>query len=206
MLPAAFDMDLYRPGTFVSQIDKEQCESAAVQNMLNVIGPTVDTSSDHQLEISDVLARLTTRTDSLNGGHGPAAWALAMPRLGAGSYQLVISADRMEALRIAARAVRVTGRPAGILAWWGAHAWVMTGFRADADPKFFPNFRLLGAYIMDPWYPRVSTIWGRSAPPDAFHDIPNLVHNLPAWTRPEGHYPGRDGKWLVVIPVGAPAG
>ena len=59
-----------------------------------------------------------------------------------------------------------------LLAWNGAHTWVMNGFRADGDPAIFPNAKVTGAYILDPWYPDVSSIWGPSDPPGTFQDTP----------------------------------
>jgi hypothetical protein len=98
--------------------------------------------------------------------------------------------------------------------WWGAHTWVMTGFKADADPTLFDDSRISGAYILDPWYPRVSSIWGPSDPPGNFEDLGELERNWPAfqgppgyeqigpgWTRPGGVYPDRDGKFVVLFPT-----
>ena len=39
-----------------------------------------------------------------------------------------------EALRLAAASIRQTNRPVGLLVWRGRHAWVMSGFKATADP------------------------------------------------------------------------
>ena len=36
----------------------------------------------------------------------------------------------------------------------------MTGFRADADPLVFDDARVSGTYILDPWYPRISSHLG----------------------------------------------
>ena len=105
-------------------------------------------------------------------------------------------------MRDAATAISRTSRPAGLLTWWGAHSWVMTGFKADADPALFPtSFKLTGAYIMDPFYPRISDIWGQTLGPDTFRDMKAMAKNYIGWKRPEGHYPDRDGKRLLVIPV-----
>ena len=62
------------------------------------------------------------------------------------------------ALRDAAVAIEKTRSPAVLLAWRGAHTRVMTGYRADADPATFRNVKIEGAYILDPWYPDVSSI------------------------------------------------
>jgi hypothetical protein len=125
-----------------------------------------------------------------------------MPQLGDGEYKLVIDSTFDQAMKDAALALARTSRPVGLLTWWGAHSWVMTGFRADADPLLFPDtFVLKGAFIVDPFYPRVSSIWGQTLGPDTFRDMTAMAHNYIGWKRPEGRYPDRDGKWLLVIPV-----
>jgi hypothetical protein len=199
---ASFNVDLYRPGTFVSQMDKESCTAGAILNMLNIMGPTIDLTTKTQQDIAATLVSLTTRQDSYNGGFGPAGWALTMAKLGAGQYKLVVDPTFDQAMRDAAIALAQTMRPVGLLTWWGAHSWVMTGFRSDADPAVFPKtFKLKGAYIVDPFYPRVSTIWGKTLGPDSLRDMFTMAQNYLPWKRPEGHYPDRDGKWLLVIPT-----
>lgn len=200
-LPAPFAMDIYRRGTFVSQIDKHHCMSAALQNMLDLIGPTVDRSAARQKRISTLALRLST--DTLDHSWGPQGWADGLTQLGAGQYKVRIYTTRAAALKAAVTALRTTGRPVGILAWWGAHSWVLSGFRASADPAYTTKFTVSGYNIVDPWYPRISTIWGAAKAPDTLRSPAEMVYNLPAWTRPEGHYPGRDGKWLLVLPIGS---
>ena len=77
----------------------------------------------------------------------------------------------------------------------------MTGFRADADPAVFKNAKMEGAYILDPWYPRVSSIWGPSDPAGTFQDAAEMQRNFLPWKRPEGSYPDRDGLWITVAPT-----
>ena len=77
----------------------------------------------------------------------------------------------------------------------------MTGFRADADPRIFPDAVVTGGYILDPWYPSVSSIWGPSDPPGTFQDEAEMVRNFLPWKRPEGKYPDRDGRFIVMIPT-----
>ena len=198
---APFRMDLYKPGTFVSQMNRYACMAGALQNMLNIMGPTIDKTTARQVEISHLIVANTTKQDSLNGGYGPQGWAITLTQLGAGKYKLLIDDSLDAALHDAASALRKTGRPVGLLSWWGAHSWVMTGFRSDADPRYFPkDFTLTGAYIVDPFYPRVSSIWGQTLGPDSFRDMAAMAHNYIGWKRPEGHYKDRDGKWLLVVP------
>jgi len=77
----------------------------------------------------------------------------------------------------------------------------MTGFRADADPRVFNDVKVSGAYIDDPWYPWVSSIWGPSDPPGTFQDKAEMTRNFLPWKRPEGRYPDRDGNFIVLIPT-----
>lgn len=149
---APLQLDLYRPGTFVSQMNRDYCTAGAIQNMLNIIGPTVDLTTGRQKQIAGVLVSLTTRKDSYSGGFGANGWALTMTKLGGGNYQRVIDVTFDQAMHDAALAISRASRPVGLLTWWGAHSWVMTGFKADADPSLFrTSFKLTGAYIMDPF-------------------------------------------------------
>jgi hypothetical protein len=77
----------------------------------------------------------------------------------------------------------------------------MSGFRADADPLLFDDAKVTGTYILDPWYPRVSSIWGPSDKPGAFQDLAEMKRNYLPWKRPEGLYQSRDGLFIAVVPT-----
>jgi hypothetical protein len=196
-----FRMDMYTPGTFISQMDKHSCTAGATQNMLNLIGPTVDLSTDYQKQIATLLVLYTTTTDSHNGGFGPQGWATTMTKMSGFKYELLIEPSLDAAMHEAALALRATNHPVGLLAWRGAHSWVMTGFRSTADPRYYPDdFTVQGAYIVDAFYPRYSTRWGQTLGPDTYRDMNAMAKNFLPWKRPEGRYPGRDGKWLLIVP------
>jgi hypothetical protein len=139
--------------------------------------------------------------DSHNGDWGPSAMALALTEYGVPGYEVRAYESRSEALRDSARAIQQMNAPVILLTWRGAHTWVMNGFRADADPSVFSNAKVTGAYILDPWYPDVSSIWGPSDPPGAFQDTAEMIRNYLAWKRPEGHYADRDGLFIAVVPT-----
>jgi hypothetical protein len=187
---------------FVSELEKTWCAAAAVQIVLNITGDRVDTSRARQVAILNALHDATTRADSRNGGTGPLGMVATLERMGKVDYRLRIYDKRADALRAAAKAMATTGHPAILLAWRGAHAWVMNGFKADADPRVFKDARVTGAYVIDPWYPRVSSIWGPSDGPGVFQDAAEMRRNYLPWRRPEGHYPGRDHRFLVIVPTG----
>ncbi len=186
---------------FASEQRITWCAAAAVQIALNVNGPKVDTTPVRQARIRELEVAATTRKDSHNGGAGPQGMVATLNQLGKVDYELRIYDTRADALRGAARAITTTGNAAILLAWRGAHAWVMTGYKADADPTVFKNAKVSGAYIIDPWYPRISRIWGPSDKPGVYQDAAEMRRNYLPWKRPEGKYPGRDGKFLAIVPV-----
>ncbi len=198
---------------FASQLTEKDCAVAATQMVLTILGRG-DTSGGFQTEIHDRIGEWESLDDSLNGGWGPAAVSLALAAYGAPGYEIRAYDTYTDALRDSAIAITQMGKPVVMFPWWGAHTWVMTGYRADADPTLFADASISGAYILDPWYPRVSSIWGASDPPGNFEDLAELERNWPAyqgppgyeqigpgWTRPEGAYPDRDGRFVVLIPT-----
>jgi len=198
-------INLYRKGAFVHQSDKEWCVAAAALNMLNVIrlvedGRKPDISAKTQRALYNRIVKLTTREDSHNGGTGPGGWAALLTAEGY-PYEVRAYASRAEALRAAATAIRATRRPVGMLTWTGVHSWVMTGFTATADPAATTRFTVGTAYVLDPWYPWVSNRWPRSEAPNAPRNAADLKANFLPFKLSSGPYPGRDGKFLLVVPV-----
>jgi hypothetical protein len=202
---------------FASQLTEKDCAVAGTQMALAVLG-LADTSEAFQAEIKGRIDEWESWEDSHNGGWGPAAVALALAAYGAPGYEIRAYDSYADALRDSAIAISELEMPVVMFPWWGAHTWVMTGYRADADPTLFADARITGAYILDPWYPRVSSIWGASDPPGNFEDLGELERNWPAfqgppgyegigpgWTRPEGAYPDRDGKFVVLLPTERPS-
>ncbi len=187
---------------FSSQITKEMCAPAGLTSALATMG-LVKATNTVQRQIEGRIGRWTSHADSHNGGWGPVAMTKALAAYGAPGYVVKTFASRTSALRAAGIALSATHEPVLLLAWWGAHTWVMTGYRATGDLATNRKAVFAGAYIVDPWYPRVSSIWGHVNPPGHFYDMKGLTRNYIAWTRPEGRYGGRDGRWVAVIPTGS---
>ena len=184
---------------FITQLTKEWCAPAGVQITLSALG-LAKNSEKFQHELVNRSREWESRRDSLNGGWGPGAIAQALDAYGA-KYEIRAFKRRQEALLDAARAMSETGAPVVLIAWRGAHTWVMTGYKATADPLRFEDAKITGAYIIDPWYPRVSSIWGPSDPAGTFQDEAEMRRNFLPWKRPEGRYPDRDGRWIIVAPT-----
>lgn len=160
-----------------------------------------DTSDGLQRELQSRVKEWESYDDSRNGLWGPHAIVLALEAYGAPGYEVRGYDSRMAAERDAAKAIQATDAPVILLAWRGAHTWIMTGFRADSDPSVFPFSKISGAYILDPWYPWNSSIWGQSDPPGTFQDDKEMARNFLRWKRPEGRYPDRDGLYIAVVPT-----
>ncbi len=199
-VPVDIEIVKHPNAVFAHEIEVTWCASAGVQMTLATLG-LVDTSHDQQREIQSRVRRWESYKDSHNGDWGPSAMALALDAYGAPGYEVRAYDSRQGALRDAARAIQQTNSPVLLLAWRGAHTWVMTGFRADADPSVFARPEITGAYILDPWYPDVSSIWGPSDPPGTFQDSAEMIRNYLPWKRPEGLYPDRDGLFIAVVPT-----
>jgi hypothetical protein len=199
--PIDFRIPAANPRTrFASQATNHWCNPAAVQIVLAMHG-ALDTSEAAQRRIAERLKEWETWIDAHAGGWGPASMAEALAAYGVQGYEVRAYKTRALALRDAAAALKRTKAPVLLIAWRGAHAWVMTGFRADADPTVFRDARVEGTYIFDPWYPRISTIWGPSDPPGTYQDQSEMQRNYLPWDRPEGEYAERDGKFLAVVPT-----
>ena len=199
-LPATgpVEVNLYGRRDFVSQVEKDMCVSGAMQTMLNITNTIDDRSARTQYRIAALALRLSKHPD---GGTEPEGWAAGLQRMGAGKYRVDVAPYRSTAILRAARRIVETGRPVGLLVWRGAHSWVMHGFRATGNPLTNPDARITHVWISDPWYPRVSSIWGASRPPNSLVPVGKLREDYLPWRRPTGRYPGKDGRFVMVMPV-----
>jgi hypothetical protein len=158
-----FAMNLYRKGDFVAQYTFEWCVGASLQMMRNLTDAKVTRSRSTQQDYWELARDLS---HSPFGGANPRGWTAALNEMGYGPYELVSVPKYSQALRVAATAMRETGRPVGLVMWRGRHAWVMSGFTSDADPRT-GDFKVTGVRVLDPLYPHGSSIWGASPKPNA---------------------------------------
>jgi hypothetical protein len=193
-----FAMDLYHQGDYVGELTKVWCLPAAMQTSMNIMAPGADVTRKTQARIFALARSLAPAPD---GAAEPEGWAEGLTKLGYGNYRVTQQASIKAAIHLAARQVRLTNRPAGLLVWRGAHSWVMSGFTATADPARTDSFVVTAVRIEDVWYPRFSTIWGYSRPPDALVPVSALAADYLPWKRPTGRYPGKDGKFVLVVPL-----
>jgi hypothetical protein len=199
----AFEIDLFRKGDFMHQATKNMCVAGSTQTMMNIIDsgkpnrsiPFQERLYQRGRELSPNKSKLGAIGVDLTG------WAELLNTGGYGPYVVEALGTRRGAIRKAAKALRETGRPVGLVTWRGAHSWVMSGFTATADPAHSRDFKVKAVYIQDTWYPYVSSIWGASDPPDTLTPVGALKTDFLPYQRPRANYPKRDGKFMLILPV-----
>ena len=201
---------LARRSDFVAQANFVQCVGASMQMMLNVMGGS-DRTARTQARLQTIARSLSgpTRPGFSRKGASVRGWTAGLNELGAGPYRMVGTTSLDEALRLAARAIRETGKPVGLLVWAGRHAWVMTGFQSTADPRTAATFRVTRAIVMDPFYPHGSSRCG--ATPKPRQAVTPAVLGKQFVPRRGGSWAGAlpggggslsalAGKWVLVLP------
>jgi hypothetical protein len=162
-----YALNLYRNGDFVRQTNLVQCVGTSMQMMINMLEASNDRTASTQLRLQNLARRYSDLISPRPGRKGASVWgwAAGLNDLGYGPYRVAGYPTIDAALAAAARAIRFTGRPVGLLMWRGRHAWVMTGFLATADPRATAGFRVTDVNVVDPLYPAVSATWGPSPAP-----------------------------------------
>ena len=201
--PGAFEMNLFRRGDFMHQASKEWCVAGSTQIMMNIIGDgRANRSVAFQGRLYERGRQLSPNKRKLGPiGVDLMGWAALLNTGGYGPYVVDGANTRRGAIQKAARALRLTGRPVGLVTWRGAHSWVMSGFTATADPAFSDRFSVKAVYIQDTWYPSVSSIWGASHPPNTLVSVAGLAPDYLPYQRPRARWPKRDGKFMLILPV-----
>ena len=201
--PGPFEMNLYTKGDFVHQQTKDWCVAGSTQTMMNIIDKgRPDRSASFQERLYLKGRRLSPAKRKLGPiGVDLKGWAELLNSGGYGPYLVDGAGTRRAAIRKAARALRLTGRPVGLVTWRGAHSWVMSGFTATADPASDKDYEVTAVYIQDTWYPYVSTIWGASRPPNALVPVAALAEDYLPYRRPRARYPDRDGRFMLILPA-----
>ena len=207
---SGYSLNLYRSGDFVRQTNNVQCVGASMQMMINMIAPKNDRTASKQLQLQKLARYYSDILSPRPGRQGASVrgWAAGLNELGYGEYVVIGYPTIDDALSAAAQAMRATGRPVGLLVWRGRHAWVMSGFRATADPKAAGSFHVTHVNVLDPLYPAKQRDLGRQPraefPPqrcDARQDLREAALQCKL-VRGRGHVAAH--SWLGRGPPGGP--
>jgi hypothetical protein len=195
--PKPFAVNLASVADFVPQYTFDWCVGASIMMARSIITDSRNETRSSQRRLWQLARDLTI--GSPYGGANPAGWTAALNELDLGRYRLVSLPTFDAAVDRAALALATTKRPVGLVMWAGRHAWVMTGFKATADPRTHDDARVTRVRVMDPLYPHGSR-WGPSPAPNRLITRKTLAKQFVKRDRPEYDF-GVEPGWLLVLPV-----
>ncbi len=199
------EVSLYHKNDWVGQYTLTWCVGASIQMMTNIALPGQDRTRDTQ-EAMMIKAQGGIELNEGRGA-GSSGWARTLTELGVGTYTVAYEYTFQDAIRTAARAMRMTKRPVGLLVWGGKHAWVMTGFTSIGDPAIHPDFEVTGVRVLDPLYPRHNADLGPSPLPNSLMKPSTLDNYFVGWrwrTRNSTTTNSNAfGSWRMVLPISA---
>jgi hypothetical protein len=200
---------VWRTGAFAPQYLDASCVGATVQMTLNLVKDQRDHSKGKQLGYL-AYAAANSKYPVTDGGADPEGWAAALNHFGAGDdWGWTTASTQEEALQVAAKQIRETGKPVGLLVHFGRHAWLMTGFEATADPATTDSYTVTAAEVVGPLWP-LGTLNGVAfdPAPGTWMDTAELDRKFDAYVEPD--QPIWYGKYVTVVPrvseVGSGAG
>ena len=150
--PWSGGVDLYRPGTFTTQKSWLWCTAAGVQIVRNIVDHQRDHSATSQRRYFSWMRERNRYDLPLSAGVDPAGWTAGLRHFVDGRYRLVVNRTFDDALRSAVTRLRQTNLPVAITVSHGNHGWILTGFRATADPATTASFRVTSVRVVGPLY------------------------------------------------------
>jgi MYXO-CTERM domain-containing protein len=145
-------VNLYRNGTFTTQKSWLWCTAAGVQIVRNIVDRKTDHTAAGQRRYFDWM-RARNRYDlPLSAGVDAAGWTAGLRHFADDRYRLVASPTFDAALRSAVTRLRLTNLPVALTVSHGNHGWILTGFRATADPAKTSSFTVTSVRVTGPLY------------------------------------------------------
>jgi hypothetical protein len=192
-------VNLYRTGTFTTQKSWLWCTAAGVQIVRNIVDRKADHTTAGQRRYFDWM-RARNRYDlPLSAGVDAAGWTAGMRHFVDDSYRLVASRTFDSALRSAVTRLRLTNLPVALTVSHGNHGWILTGFRATADPAKTSSFTVTSVRVTGPLYGLQSKN-GYDMAPNTKLTTAQLKRFFTPWK-----YPPRsmiwDGRYVSIQPV-----
>jgi hypothetical protein len=196
-----YTLDLYRKDDHVPQYDGSWCVGALMQMMINMIEPgRADRTRATQQRLYKFARKVSPWVETRPGA-SVYGWSEGLEQLGYGPYEELAASTRQAALKLAAKQMRLTNKPVGLLVWEGAHAWVMSGFKATADPRLTDDFTVTHVWVEDPWTGRVSGAYGAGLAPHTLLTVKALGADFLKYSSMHRPQYGDDGMFVVVAPL-----
>ena len=192
-------VQLYTAGIYSKQATMRLCVAASNQMIRNIVFGERDHSTATQ-KLYNAWGRghngFKTPTAA---GVDPAGWQSMLRRYVDPGYHIFAAGSYGSALKQAARAIRLTGRPVGVFVMHGIHAWVISGFTATADPAVTNTFKVVSVSVEGPLFGVRPSINGYDPTPNIKMSYSRFSHYLLPFRDP--YEPkGWRNKYVVVIP------
>jgi len=197
----AFSLDLYRPGVFAMQATWTWCTAASVEIMRNEIFDATDHGAIDQGRFFAYMRAHNRYPMTVHAGVDPSGFLAGLRAFVDPSYRLVASTTFDDAVRSAARQLRLTGEPVALVVDAGRHAWVLVGFSATADPATSQAYQVTSVRVVGPLYGRQS-INGYDSPPNTQLSSAAFRRFLLPYTFPYDRTPW-DGRFITLQPFGS---
>lgn len=192
-------VDLYRSGTFSTQLSWLWCTAADVQIARNIVRGESDHGAAAQRRYFDWMRTQNDYSIPVADGVDPAGWAKGLARYVDSRYRVVSSTTFSNALRSAARRLRQSNRPVALLVDHGNHGWLLTGFSATADPAVTAGYAVTSVRVVGPLY-GLQSRGGYDMPPNTRLSPAQLATFLTPW-----HYARIrmvwEGRWVTIQAV-----
>lgn len=197
-------VNLYRDGVFTTQRSWLWCTAADVQITRNIVDHKTDHTTANQRRYFNWMRERNRYDLPLSAGVDPAGWTAGLRHFVDQRYRLVSSGSFNGAIRSAVKRLRLTGLPVALAVSHGNHGWVLTGFRATADPAATSSFRITSVRVTGPLYGLQSKN-GYDMPPNTKLTTAELRRFFTPWR----YAPKRmiwDGRYVSIQPIPAAAG
>src|SRR6478672_2020787 len=145
-------ISLYRDGSFTTQRSWLWCTAAGVQIVRNIVDHAADHTTAGQRRYFDWMRERNRYDLPLSAGVDAAGWAAGLRHFVDDRYRLVASKSFDAALRSAVTRMRLTRLPVALTVSHGNHGWILTGFRATADPATTSDFTVTSVRVTGPLY------------------------------------------------------
>ena len=192
-------VNLYRKGVFTTQKSWLWCTAAGVQIVRNIVDRKTDHSTTNQRRYFNWMRGHNRYSLPVSAGVDPAGWTAGLRHFVDDRYRLVASRTFDSALRSAVKRLRLTNLPVALAVSHGNHGWILTGFRATADPAATTSFRVTSVRVTGPLYGLQSKN-GYDMPPNTKLTTAQLKRFFTPWKyAPKAMV--WDGRYVSIQPV-----
>jgi PKD repeat protein len=193
-------VQLYKAGVYSKQVTMRLCVAASNQMIRNMVfGERDHTTATQKLYNAWGRGHNGYKTPAA-AGVDPGGWQSMLRRYVDPGYRIFAAGSYGSALKQAAKAIRLTGRPVGVFVAHGIHVWVISGFTATADPATTNTFKVLTVNVEGPLFGIRPSINGYDPTPNIRMSVSRFSHYLLPFRDPYEPKAVWRNKYVIVVP------